>query len=544
LFRLSRKEKAELEKTIQELLEKGYIKPSKSPFGAPILFVGQKDGTLRMCVDYRALNKLTVKNKYPMPRIDDLLDTLAGSSYFSTLDLASGYHQIKVKEADTHKTAFRTPMGHFEWLVMPFGLCNAPATFQSAMNDVFGDRIGKFVLVYMDDILVFSKSKAEHLAHLKEVLQLLGAHNYYLKRKKCHFMKTEVTFLGHVISDKGLQVDPTKLDVIRKWKRPEDKGEIRSLLGFGNYFRRFIYHYSDMVRPLTELTKDTVATVWTPECEEAFNNLRNAIINAPVLKHPDLNKPFQLVCDASNGASGAILMQEGHPIAFSSKKFNSAEKNYTTEDRELPAVINALKLYRCYLEGSKFTVVTDHNPLRYFDNKQELSPRQARWAHYLSRFDYKWEWIKGIHNPADFLSRNPVHAAVLMAITRAKQKEQAPPATVDTFTEELKRLKVTSTTRKKTTKKVKPRKSKRKKKLQEPPVDIPEGWLTSTASDDSKAPASTAQELVRLDVSLIKLGYEQDSWLKCRTGTWLVKIKSKGNLRRGSPSVEANDPDP
>ena len=409
IYRLSLKEKQEVTKTITELLESHHIEPSTSPYGAPILFVGKKDGSLRMCVDYRALNKLTVKNRYPLPRIDDLLDQLHGAKYFTSLDLASGYHQIRIKDTDIEKTAFNTPMGHFQWRVMPFGLCNAPATFQKAMNDLFGHRIGIYVLVYMDDILIYSKTREEHLSHVDEILTLLEKNEYYVKYKKCDFMKTEVKFLGHIISPDGLKVDPDKISTVKQWKPPTDKSSIRSLLGFGNYFRKFIYKYSEMVLPLTQLTHSKIATVWTPECQKAFENLKNAIIKAPVLKHPELGKPFQLICDASNFASGAILAQDDHPCAFASKKFLPAECNYTTEERELLAVIHALKLFRCYLEGTHFTIVTDHNPLKYFDNKQDLSPRQARWSHYLSRFDYTWQWIKGTNNPADFLSRHVAH---------------------------------------------------------------------------------------------------------------------------------------
>ena len=420
ISRLTPKERKVLEETIAELLEKGLIEPSKSPFGAPILFVGKKDGSLRMCVDYRGLNRITIKNKYPLPRVDDLLDMLAGANYFSSLDLQSGYHQIRVAEDSVHKTAFRTPLGHFQWKVMPFGLCNAPAVFQMNMNQIFGWRIGKYVVVYMDDILVFSKTREEHLEHLKDVLEVLKENKYHIKLKKCDFMKEEVKFLGHVVGKSGISVDPDKIEVIKKWQRPKDKSEIRSLLGFGNYFRRFIYRYSEMVLPLTEMTQVKNPPIWDDKAEKAFQDLKNAIIHAPVLKHPELDKPFKVVCDASNFASGAILMQDGHPISFASKKFSKAEKNYTTTERELLAIIHALKLYRCYLEGTHFTVCTDHNPLKYFDNKKDLSPREARWAQYLQRFDYEWEWIKGTTNPADFLSRNPAFQAMLMVVTRSK----------------------------------------------------------------------------------------------------------------------------
>ena len=336
IYRLSLNERREVQTTIEDLLAKQLIQPSTSPFGAPILFVGKKDGTLRMCVDYRALNKLTIKNRYPLPRIDDLLDQLHGARYFSTLDLASGYHQIRINPRDIHKTAFRTTLGHFEWKVMPFGLCNAPATFQNAMNKLFGNRIGRYVLVYMDDILIYSKTKEEHIQHLKEVLSLLRSHHYFIKLSKCEFLQQQLRFLGHIISSSGLSVDPDKIKVIKEWQPPTDKAGIRSLLGFGNYFRRFIYKYSDMVLPLLHLTKSNTPTVWTPECQHAFEQLKQSIINAPVLKHPDLSKPFTIICDASNFATGAILMQDDHPCAFASKKLIPAECNYTTEEKRTP----------------------------------------------------------------------------------------------------------------------------------------------------------------------------------------------------------------
>ena len=498
VYRLSLKERKEVDTTIQDLLTKGYIQPSTSPYGAPILFVGKKDGSLRMCVDYRALNKLTIKNRYPLPRIDDLLDQLFGAKYFTTLDLASGYHQIRINDPDIPKTAFRTPLGHFEWRVMPFGLCNAPATFQNAMNNLFGHRIGKYVLVYMDDILIFSKTKEEHIQHLNEVLTLLEQHKYYVNKKKCHFFQTEIKFLGHTVSAHGLQVDPDKIAVIKNWQRPTDKTSIRSLLGFGNYFRRFIYRYSEMVLPLLELTKQNTPTIWTDACDHAFTSLKTAIINAPVLKHPDLSRPFQLICDASNYASGAILVQDNHPCAFASKKFLPAECNYTTEEKELLAIIQALKLFRCYLEGNQFTIVTDHNPLKYFDTKQDLSPRQARWAQYLSRFNYTWEWIKGTTNPADFLSRNPAHAAMLCAVTTRAQvgKSDSHPS--------LSR----------------PRKRKHKYSAQHMPLSCPSSSTDTPPESLVSSPLEHA-----IDKELIVLGYSKDPWFQNPNNTIVLMHK-------------------
>ena len=495
IYRLSLRERKEVDATIKDLLDKQLIVPSTSPFGAPILFVGKKDGTLRMCVDYRALNKLTVKNRYPLPRIDDLLDQLVGASYFTSLDLASGYHQIRIHNPDIPKTAFRTPLGHFEWKVMPFGLCNAPATFQNTMNNLFGYRIGQFVLVYMDDILIYSKSKSDHLEHLHDVLSLLEQAQFYVKPSKCHFMKREVKFLGHTISLDGLKVDPEKIDLIKNWPKPTDKAAIRSLLGFGNYFRRFIYKYSDMVLPLLELTKQNTPTIWSNDCQCAFENLKNAIVNAPVLKHPDLNQPFTLVCDASNFASGAILIQDDHPCAFASKKFSPAERNYTTKEKELLAVIQALKLFRCYLEGTHITLLTDHNPLKYFDTKQDLSPRQARWAQYLSRFDYTWQWIKGSINPADFLSRNPTFSYLCTLNNPSSVPLPSPP-----------------------------RRSKRKHKYSSEHTHLSPLASTSPPSPIQPPPSSSSSSPGFIDKSLIQQGYTLDPWFQKSDNTHSLRL--------------------
>ena len=266
LYRLSPKEHEEVRKQVADLLSKGWIEPSKSPFGSPILFVQKKDGTLRMCVDYRALNKQTVKNRYALPRIDDLMDQLVGAKYFSSLDLAQRYHQIRMTPSHVAKTTFRTPVGHYEYLVMPFGLTNAPATFQSVMNDMFREYLGKFVLVYLDDILVYSKTKEEHLKHVQLVLDILRRHKFYAKLSKCQFMTKELLYLGHILSEQGVKPDPKKIAALSEWRVPTNVHEVRSFLGFGNYFRKFVQGYSTLVTPLTKLTKNTVPFKWIDEC--------------------------------------------------------------------------------------------------------------------------------------------------------------------------------------------------------------------------------------------------------------------------------------
>jgi hypothetical protein len=428
MYRLSQLEKAEMEKQIHGLLEKGFIEPSISPYGAPIIFVKKKDGTLRMVIDYRAINALTIKNKYPLPRIDDLLDQLQGSTVFSSLDLQSGYHQIRIQPDDVAKTAFRTPLGHFQWRVLAFGLTNAPATFQTVMNKIFHGCMGKFVLVYLDDIMVFSKSEEEHIAHLRQVFEILQANQLYIKLSKCHFCKEEVEFLGHIVGKDGVKVDPKKVAVVQDWPVPNDVHKLRQFLGLTNYFRKFILGYSSIAKQLTALLNKTAAAnwAWTTIHTAAFERLKQSLLEAPVLAMPDYSRPFTVICDASNFALGGVLMQDDRPIAFESRKFIPAECNYTVTERELLAVVHCLKLWRCYLEGTTFTVVTDHHPLRYFQTQPNLSGRQARWQENLSRFKFTWEFRPGRLNVADPLSRAPVYLA---AITR-RRAAQGPIANV------------------------------------------------------------------------------------------------------------------
>ena len=333
-----------------------------------------------MCVDYRALNKLTVKNRYPLPRIEDLFDMLQGAQYLSSLDLAQGYHQIRISEEDVPKTAFRTPMRHFEFRVLCFGLTNAPATFQSAMNAVFKPFIGRFVAVYLDDILIFSKTKEEHLAHLRLVLETLAKHKLYATISKCKFFQHELEYLGHLVGRDGLRVDPRKVQAVKEWPEPQNVHKLRSFLGLANYFRRFMEGYSTIVSPLTNLTKKDVQWDWSPKCQEAFEKVKTLLTEAPVLKLPDPDKPFEVICDASIVGVGAVLMQEGRPVAYESRKLSPAEVRYTTTDQGLLAVVHALQTWRCYLEGAKggFKIITDHNPLTFFHSQPNLSRRQAR----------------------------------------------------------------------------------------------------------------------------------------------------------------------
>ncbi|GJS40836.1 putative reverse transcriptase domain-containing protein [Tanacetum coccineum] len=310
-YRLAPSEMQELSGQLQELQDKGFIRPSHSPWGAPVLFVKKKDGSLRMCIDYRELNKLTVKNRYPLPRIDDLFDQLQGSRFFSKIDLRSGYHQLRVHEDDIPKTAFRTRYGHFEFTVMPFGLTNAPAVFMDLMNRVCKPYLDKFVIVFIDDILIYSKTKEDHEVHLGLVLELLRKEKLYAKFSKCEFWLQEVHFLGHVVNQNGIHVDPSKIEAVKNWKTPTTPSEIRSFLGLAGYYRRFIANFSKIAKPLTSLTQKNQKYVWGVEQEEAFQTLKNNLCDAPILTLPDGVEDFVVYCDASNQGLGCVLMQRG-----------------------------------------------------------------------------------------------------------------------------------------------------------------------------------------------------------------------------------------
>ncbi|KAJ9562962.1 hypothetical protein OSB04_008122 [Centaurea solstitialis] len=386
-YRLAPPEMQELSKQLEELLDKGFIRPSTSPWGAPILFVKKKDGSMRMCIDYRELNKLTVKNRYPLPRIDDLFDQLQGAAWFSKIDLRSGYHQLNVREEDVHKTAFRTRYGHFEFVVMPFGLTNAPAAFMDLMNRVCRPMLDRSVIVFIDDILIYSKSKEEHVEHLREVLEVLRKEKLYAKFSKCDFWLQEVQFLGHLVNREGIKVDPAKVEAVMKWETPKTPTEVRSFLGLAGYYRRFIQDFSKIAVPLTRLTRKSERFVWGEEQEAAFDTLRRKLCEAPVLTLPEGVEDLTVYCDASYHGLGCVLMQRGRVIAYASRQLKTHEVNYPTHDLELAAVVFALKLWRHYLYGVRCTIYTDHKSLRYFMDQQNLNMRQRRWLEVVKDYD-------------------------------------------------------------------------------------------------------------------------------------------------------------
>ncbi|GJZ05345.1 putative reverse transcriptase domain-containing protein [Tanacetum coccineum] len=405
-YRLAPSEMKELADQLQELSDKGFIRPSSSPWGAPVLFVKKKDGSLRMCIDYRELNKLTVKNRYPLPRIDDLFDQLQGSSIYSKIDLRSGYHQLKVREEDISKTAFRTRYGHYEFQVMPFGLTNAPAVFMDLMNRVCKPYLDKFVIVFIDDILIYSKNKQEHEEHLKIILELLKKEELYAKFSKCEFWIPKVQFLGHVIDNKGIHVDPAKIESVKDWASPKTPTEIRQFLGLAGYYRRFIEGFSKIAKPMTKLTQKKVKFEWGDKQEAAFQLLKQKLCSAPILALPEGSEDFIVYCDASIKGLGAVLMQREKVISYASRQLKIHEKNYTTHDLELGAVVFALKIWRHYLYGTKCTVFTDHKSLQHILNQKELNMRQRRWLELLSDYDCDIRYHPGKANVvADALSR-------------------------------------------------------------------------------------------------------------------------------------------
>ena len=436
VYALSAKELAVLRQYLDDAIAKGWIRPSESPAGSPILFVPKKDGGLRLCVDYRGLNKITVKNRCPLPLISETLDRLSGASVYTKLDLRDAYHRIRVEESDIWKTAFRTRYGHFEYMVMPFGLTNAPATFQTYINQALHGLLDVVCVAYMDDILIFSKNAMEHFRDVRAVLQRLREAKLYVKLSKCEFATTTVDFLGYRISTEGIAMDPRRVEAIQQWPEPETFREIQVLLGFTNFYRMFIARYSAVVKPITDLLegtkngKKTGPFHWTREASDAFAHLKELFSTAPLLVHFDPKRRCRVEPDASGGATGAVLTQEyseegkrtvWRPVAFYSKKLIAAERRYDTGDQEMLAIVRALKEWRHYLEAPPFTtlVLSDHEALRSFMIHKNLNRRQARWAEALAEFDFVIEHRRGKENPADGLSRRPDH----MEVDNAEEEE-------------------------------------------------------------------------------------------------------------------------
>lgn len=403
----------ELRKYLEENLGKGWIRRSKSPVSAPIVFARKKDGSIRVCIDYRNLNRVTIRDRYPLPLIPELIDRLSGSNIFTKLDVRQAYHRVRMAPGHEFKTAFKTRYGLFEYLVMPFGLTNAPAQFQAHMQYIFSDLLDISVVIYLDDILIFSKNLEEHQQVVREVLRRLQQHGLYAKASKCEFHRSSVEFLGMIVSRKGLEMCPDKVQAIREWPTPKTIKEVQAFLGFANFYRRFICDYSKIAVPLTKLTRKNQPFQWNQLTQEAFEEIRSRFLKAPLLIYPNFEKPFIVETDASDTATGAILSQHGedghlHPCAYRSSKMSPAEQNYDIYDKELLSIVLAFQDWRVYLEGSphQVRVISDHKNLEHFLTTKQLNRRQARWSEILSAYDFVIQHRPGsLNGRADVLSR-------------------------------------------------------------------------------------------------------------------------------------------
>jgi transposase InsO family protein len=414
LYSLSAPEREALEKYLSESLEAGTIVSSSSPAGAGFFFVKKKDGSLRPCIDYRGLNDITVKNRYPLPLMSSAFEVLQGAKIFTKLDLRNAYHLVRIKEGDEWKTAFNTPLGHFEYRVLPFGLVNAPAVFQALVNDVLRDMLNIFVFVYLDDILIFSPSLQVHVQHVRRVLQRLLENRLFVKAEKCMFHAQSVTFLGSVISAEGISMDPTKVQAVTGWPVPDSRVALQRFLGFANFYRRFIRNFSQVAAPLTALTSVKSRFEWSRAAQTAFDHLKSLFTSAPILTTPDTSNQFIVEVDASEVGVGAILSQrlstdgKVHPCAYFSHRLTPSERNYDVGNRELLAIRLALGEWRHWLEGSSvpFIVWTDHRNLEYIRSAKRLNARQARWALFFGRFNFTISYRPGSKNlKPDALSR-------------------------------------------------------------------------------------------------------------------------------------------
>ncbi|XP_023208460.1 retrotransposon-like protein 1, partial [Xiphophorus maculatus] len=414
LYNISRPERESMLTYINESLAAGIIRPSTSPLGAGFFFVSKKDGSLRPCIDFKCLNQITIKNKYPLPLLSSAFEPVQGATVFTKLDLRNAYHLVRIREGDEWKTAFKTPVGHFEYLVMPFGLTNAPAVFQSLINDVLRDYLDEFVFVYLDDILIFSKNMTEHKRHVRLVLQRLLENSLYVKAEKCEFHVPSISFLGFILESGRVKPDPGRIRAVLEWPTPASRKQLQRFLGFANFYRRFIRNFSQTAGPMTCLTSTKSQFSWTPEADAAFSVLKQKFADAPVLIQPDPAQQFTVEVDASDSGVGAVLSQvlpsdhKLHPCAFFSRRLSPAERNYDVGDRELLAVKLAFAEWRHWLEGAALPVVvwTDHKNLSYLQAAKRLNPRQSRWSLFFSRFNFLISYRPGSKNvKPDALSR-------------------------------------------------------------------------------------------------------------------------------------------
>jgi len=419
----------EVDKIIEDMKQQGVIEESYSPWVSPAVMVKKKDGSIRFCVDYRKLNSVTIKDSFPLPRIDDIFDKLSGNSWFSTLDLKNGYWQIKIRPEDKEKTAFSIGKGLWQFTVMPFGLCNAPATFERLMEKVLLPLLNKDCLVYLDDVIIFATNFDELLERLRKVFLKLRSSNLKLNPKKCSFLKRKIKYLGHVVSERGIATNKEKISAVKNWPTPITKKQIRSFLGFCSYYRRFVKGFSLIAKPLFSLTENSSKFIWTEQCNTAFEELKLRLTSSPILSFPTEIGQFILDTDASNHGMGAVLsqVQDGKEkvIAYLNKVFDKSERNYCVTRRELLAIIVSLKSFHHYLYGRKFLIRTDHISLRWLMSFKNLEGQLARWLEQIQQYDFEIMHRKGIlHGNANGLSRRPCEKVNCQYCFKAETKEE------------------------------------------------------------------------------------------------------------------------
>jgi hypothetical protein len=490
LYNMSREELLVLRKTLTELLSKGFIRVSNSPAAAPVLFVKKPGGGLRFCCDYRALNRITRKDRYPLPLIQETLNRISKAKWFTKLDVVAAFYKIRIEEGDEWKTAFRTRFGLFEWLVTPFGLANAPSTFQRYINWVLQEYLDEFVSAYIDDILIFTEgSKEEHRKQVNQVLEKLNQAGLQIDIDKCEFETRSTKYLGFIIeAGEGLRMDPVKIEAIEKWESPSSAKETLSFLGFANFYRRFIRDFSKVALPMYALTKKNVEFRWNPEAEASFQKLKHAFITAPILLQFDADRETVVETDSSGYCNGGVMLQydkDGvlRPCAYFSRKCSPAESNYEIYDKEMLAIINALQEWDAELRSvARFTIVTDHKALEYFTTVRKLSERQMRWSLVLSRFNFTITYRPGKQNVlADALSRRAQDMPKTSEDTRVQHREMQliKPEQVERGLTHATLLPVRAVTTR-----------SQNKKMDEATPQIPKGTVPSTSRNNQAGPVN------------------------------------------------------
>jgi hypothetical protein len=395
-YRYPPKLKDELETQVQDMLKQGIIQPSASLFSSPVLLVPKKDGSYRFCVDFRHLNAITIKSKFPVPIFDQLMDELAHAQWFSNLDLRAGFHQILLQPGEEHKTAFQTHLGHYEFRVMAFGLTGAPGTFQGAMNVTLSPGLRKFILVFFDDILIYSRTYEEHIKHLALVMQWLSDDSWKIKFSKCKFAQTSIAYLGHVISGQGVSTDSSKIQAIINWPLPKTVRDVRGFLGIAGYYRKFVRHFGIIARPLHDLLRKDVPFQWTDAHHQAFHSLKHALTTAPCLALPDFSHPFHIETDACAVGVGAVLLQNGHPLAYISKALGPRNQGLSTYEKEYLAILIAVEQWRHYLLQGEFYIHTDQKSLVHLNEQRLHTQWQQKVFTKLLGLQYKIIYKKGL----------------------------------------------------------------------------------------------------------------------------------------------------